>query len=107
MRYRKVIFIVCCAALSVVAAGSWLSYLGQGLAYGDLYGVKGAEANLAQLGRNAMHSLWIAASCEALLIGSVTWFMLDQDRSVWKRLIASVGLALLADVCTYAIIRGV
>lgn len=106
MKGRRIILVVFSAMLLIVAALAWVSYVGQGIAYGDLFGVSGREADLAELGRRALRSLWIAASLEALAVGLITWVVSDPDRSVWGRLVISSGVALFVDVCTYAVVRG-
>jgi len=107
VKRKKIILLVSSATLLVAAGLSWLNYLGQGIAYGDLVGVKGREQDLATIGNGAIRSLWIAASCEGLAVGLITWIATDPDGSVGRRLVASFGLALLIDVCTYAVIRGI
>jgi len=106
MRSKRVILVVFSVLLLIVSALAWLSYIGQGIAYGDLFGMRGREADLATLGWGAMRSLGIAASCEALAVGLVTWVASDPDRSLWGRLLISSGMALLIDVYTYAVVRG-
>jgi len=103
---RKVCLFVFSAALFVAAALAWLSYVGQGIAYGDLVGVSGREKDIIAIGNGAMRALWTAASCEALAVGLITWVVSDPDSSVWLRLIISFGVASFADVCTYALVRG-
>jgi len=106
MRSKRIILVVFSVLLFIVAALAWLSYVGQGIAYGDLFGIRGREADLAALGRGAMRSLWIAASCESLAVGLITWVVSDPDSSVWGRLVTSSGVALFVDICTYAVVRG-
>lgn len=57
---KKVVFLVFSVILFIAAALAWVSYLGQGIAYGDLVGVTGREKDLTAIGRNAMAALSIA-----------------------------------------------
>ena len=106
MRGKRVILVVFSVLLLIASALAWLSYVGQGIAYGNLFGIRGREADLAALGRGAMRSLGVAVSSEALAVGLLTWVASDPDRSLWGRLVISSGMALLVDVCTYAVVRG-
>jgi hypothetical protein len=95
---KKIVLFVCSAMLLVLAAWAWRSYVGHGIAYGDLVGIRGREKDLASIGRDAIRTLWTAAFCEALAVGLVTWGVSDPDSSVWRRLVISFGLAAVADV---------
>jgi uncharacterized membrane protein len=106
MRGKKVILYIFSAVLFIVAAFAWLSYVGQGIAYGDLVGVKGREKDIASIGSGAMKALWTAASCEGLAVGLIVWAASDPDNSIWIRLASGFGLAIFIDICTYVLIRG-
>ena len=106
MTRARIILVVFSVMLLIFAALAWLSYVGQGIAYGDLFGVKGREADIAELGRGAMRSLWVAVSCEALAVGLIMWVVSDPDRPLVGRLVITSGVAVFVDICTYVVVRG-
>ena len=53
MKSRRTILVAFAAVSLIAAAWAWVSYVGQGIAYGDVFGVKGRETDLAVLGRGA------------------------------------------------------
>ena len=57
----------------LVSAYSWLSDMGQGIAYGSIVGLPGREDDLAKFGSRALTALTIAGFSEALAIGAVAW----------------------------------
>ena len=106
MRGKKAILYIFSALVFIFAAFAWLSYIGQGIAYGDLVGVKGHEKDLVSIGGGAMKALWTAASCEGLAVGLIVWVASDPDSSIWIRLAGGLGLAFFIDIFTYVPIRG-
>ncbi|MGO8794210.1 MAG: hypothetical protein ACLQLC_05255 [Candidatus Sulfotelmatobacter sp.] len=91
--------------LLVFAAYFWLSYMAQGIAYGDIVGLPGRERELATLGSRAMRALRIAVVSEALAVATISWVFTDR-KAVWVRLVAAVGLAAAANILTLAAVRG-
>jgi hypothetical protein len=103
----KTVAIWCIAVLLLaVAAAAWLGYLGNGLAYGDAYGVRGNENELAILGARATRSLSLAFVSEALGVAIIAWRVLSEN-VMPRRLLAAICIALLADACTFALVRGI
>jgi len=99
--------VVLLSTVFLIAAGySWLAYVGQGIAYGDLFGVTGREADLAVMARRARDFLAAALSFEALAVAIIAWLLSDEVKPVWQRLCFSVVLASVADFFTYAVVRG-
>jgi hypothetical protein len=106
MKRTRIILVVFSALLLISAALAWVSYVGAGIACGDLFGVKGREADIAELRRSVLRSFWIAVSCESLAVGLITWVVGDPDSSLRRRLVISSGVALFVDICTYALVPG-
>jgi hypothetical protein len=104
---KRIAVFVFSATLFIVSALAWLSYVGQGIAYGDLVGVAGREKDIAALGSSVMRAFWTAASCEALAIGLLSWFLTDPSAPGSVRLVKSLVVAAFADVLTYAFVRGI
>jgi hypothetical protein len=103
----KAVAIWCVAVLLLaVAAAAWLGYLGNGLAYGDVYGVRGNEAELAILGAHAARSLALAIVSEALGVAIIAW-RVSSEKVMPRRLLAAICISLLADACTFALVRGI
>jgi hypothetical protein len=94
------------AFLLAVAAYSWLGYIAQGIAYGSIVGLRGREQDLAAFGSRAIRFLGLALCSEALAVGAITWVFADDGRPAWLRLSIALGLAIVANVGTYAVVRG-
>jgi hypothetical protein len=92
--------------LFAIAGLAWFSYMAQGIAYGDLYGVRGREMDLAQFGAHAIRALDIAVCSEALAVGIVSWVLIATTAPSWLRLSIGLTLAIVATFFTYAITRG-
>ncbi len=60
----------CAVLLSAASAFTFLNYIGQGIAVGDLVGVAGHEADVAIAQRWAI--FWLSASCACFVGSSVT-----------------------------------
>jgi hypothetical protein len=93
--------------LLIVSALAWLSYVGNGIAYGDLLGVQGREKDLAEIGKHAMRGLLIAGCAEASAIAMVWWRLSDPDASPTRRVVFGLMLAFLVAVGTYLVVRGI
>ena len=102
-RRSKFAFFGFAGLLLIVAAFSWLSYLVQGLTYGDAFGVPGNEKYLAVIGSRAIRSLVIALCSEAIGIGILSWHFSDDAKPVWRRLGLCLVLAAIADGFTFAV----
>jgi len=99
--------VVLLSTVFLVAAGySWFAYVGQGIAYGDLFGVPGREADLAVMARRAREFLAAAILFEAMTVAMIAWFLSENVKPVWQRLCLSVILACVVDFFTYAVVRG-
>jgi hypothetical protein len=94
------------ALLLVFAAYSWFCYVAQGIAYGAVVGLRGREQDLAAMGSRAIRFLGLALCSEALAIGAISWVFADDGRPTWLRLSISLGLATVANVGTYVVVRG-
>ena len=91
--------------LFLVAAYSWLSYIAQGVSYGAIVGLPGREHDLVVFGSRAMRALKIAVGSEALAIATISWGFTAR-KPVWARLCIAAGLAIVANICTFAAVRG-
>jgi hypothetical protein len=91
--------------LLAVAAYSWWSYIAQGISYGAIVGLPGREHDLVLFGSRAMKALRIAVSSEALAIATISWGFTAR-KPVWARLCIAAGLAIAANICTFAAVRG-
>jgi hypothetical protein len=69
-------------------------------------GVRGHEKDLAEVGKHAVHALWIAGCAEALAVLLLWWGISDPAASTEVRMGIGLALALLADLFTYALVRG-
>jgi hypothetical protein len=94
------------AILLYASADSWIRYVGNGIAYGSLVGLRGREQDLAVFGSRAIRFLKIALCAEALAVGALSWVFADDGRPAWLRLSIALGLATIADIGTYAVVRG-
>jgi hypothetical protein len=94
------------ALLLAVAAYSWLCYVAQGISYGSIVGLRGRKQDLATFGSRAIRFLELALCSEALAVGAISWVFADDGRPAWLRLSIALGLAIVADVGTYAVVRG-
>ena len=92
--------------LLLVAAYSWFCYVAQGIAYGDLFGIRGREQDLAAMGSRAIRFLGLALCSEALAVGAISWVFADDGRPTWLRLTIALGTATVVNVGTYAVVRG-
>ena len=90
----------------IVSVGSWAGYMGNGIAYGSLVGLRGREQDLAFLGSRAIRYLEIALCSEGLAVMAVAWVCAGASRPVWLRLCIALGLAAGANAFTYAALRG-
>jgi hypothetical protein len=106
IRSIRFVLLVFSALLIVLAAGGWLSFMGFGIAYGDLFGVPGRERDLAELGRKAEHALAFSATCQAFAIRIASWTLLRLEQK-WARISLAVILALVADLVTLALVKGI
>jgi uncharacterized protein (DUF983 family) len=80
--------------------------MAQGIAYGDLYGVRGREMDLAYMGAHAVRSLEIAVCSEVLAVGIVSWVLIATTAPIWLRLSIGLTLAIVVTFLTYVTIRG-
>jgi hypothetical protein len=94
------------AALFVIAGLEWFSYMAQGIAYGDLYGVRGREMDLAYMAAHAVRALKIAVCSEALAVGIVSWALIATSAPIWVRLSIGLILAVVVTFLTYMTVRG-
>jgi hypothetical protein len=94
------------ALMIVVAALAWLSYVGNGIAYGSIVGLPGRERDLAAFGAHALVSLAVAVVCEAVAVGIALWMFMPEDGPLWARLCFASLLAGIADLLTFAAVRG-
>jgi hypothetical protein len=92
--------------LLIIAALAWVAYVSQGIAYGAIVGLKGRERDLADMGSGALRALGLAALSEGLAIALASWTLTRSDRPVWARLFIGLASAAIADVSTYAVVRG-
>jgi hypothetical protein len=104
-RRRKAIMLACAILFLVIAIEAWFSFIAQGVAYGDLFGVRGREGDLAQLAFHADTALGIALISEGLAVGIAFRLLLAPVEPKWARLPACFVLALLVDFATFAIVR--
>jgi hypothetical protein len=81
-------------------------YVGNGIAYGSLVGLRGRERDLVELGNRAGRGLALAAICEAAAIGICSWALMPLHIPNWARVGVAMFLAAIADLFTFALIRG-
>ena len=104
-RRRMTIVLTCAVLLFVVAGGAWFSYVAQGIAHGDLYGIPRREGDLNELAFGARVALLVALLCEGLAIGGIFRLLLAPVEPKWARLPACIILALFADFATLVVVR--
>ena len=102
----KVVLLILAAVLFVIAGLEWFRYMAQGIAYGDLYGVRGREQDLAQMAAQAMRDLKIAVCSEGLAVVIVSWTFIATAAPRWLRLSIGLVLALVATFLSYGLVRG-
>jgi len=84
----------------------WFCYLAQGIAYGDLFGIAGREADLAAMANHARGCLGLALLLEALAVAMIVWFVSRDVRPLWQRVCFCIVFSSVLDFVTYAIVRG-
>ena len=92
--------------LALIAGYAWLSYVGNGMAYGDVFGLPGREKDIAIFGAKAMHSLIVALAAEGFAVGAITWDFSGIDNPAWRRLAIALVVAAIATALTFALVRG-
>ena len=102
-RRSLVAFLSLAGVLLTVSAYSWLSYMAQGLAYGDAFGAPGNEKYLAVIGSRATRFLVIALCSEEVAVAMIVWRLSADVKPIWRRLCFSLVLAAIADGCTFAV----
>jgi hypothetical protein len=105
-RRNSIALLALAGVLLIIAALAWVDYVSQGIAYGAIVGLKGRERDLADMGSSALRALGLAALSEGLAIGLASWTLTCADRPVWARLCIGLASAAIADVSTYAVVRG-
>ena len=105
-RGSQIALLALAALLLLVAGYSWLCYVAQGVAYGSIVGLRGREQDLARFGSRAIMFLELAVCTEALAVGAISWVFADGGRPVWLRLSIALGMATVANVGTYVVVRG-
>jgi len=107
-RSRTWIFVFWClsAFLLLAAIYFWFCYVAQGIAYGDLFGIRGREKDLAAMASRAREFLRVALLLEALAVAMLAWLFSKSVEPLWQRFCFSVVLASVVDFFTYAILRG-
>ena len=103
----RFICLSCSALLMLASAIGWVSYLGNGIAYGSLVGLAGREHALAELSSRAERALAFAATCEAVAIGIGSWVLTPCRNPMWARICVAAVFAAIADIFTFAIVRGI
>ena len=83
---------------------AWFGYLANGIAYGDTFGIRGAEAALVLMRARAVRFLSLALIAEGFGVGIAVWQVLN-DRDMSFRIAAAAGISVLAIVCTFAFVR--
>ena len=92
--------------LLVISGCRWLSYIGNGMAYGDILGLPGYEKGLALFGAKAMHALIAALLTEAMAVAAITWDVTDIEKPTWRRIATALVVAPMVTAFTFAIVRG-
>ena len=105
-RRNSTALLVLAAALLIVAAFAWVNYVSQGIAYGAIVGLKGREKDLADMGSSALRALGLAVFSEGLALALASWALIWGDRSIWARLCIGLAVAVMVDVSTYVLVRG-
>ncbi len=105
MTKRRKLVLIGCAVLLLAAAGTWWSYVVNGMAYGDLFVLGGNDSDVRRLAIYTYVSLGVALSCEAFLVGMASWLFAFKRQKVWLRLCVCAVLALLADWLTFALLN--
>ena len=100
-RSARFLSLCCCLLLIAVAAAGWLTFVGHGIAYGDLVGAPGSDRALADVGRRAQRGLVLGASCEAVAIALGSWVLVPLRNPIWARIVIAFVLALFADLLTF------
>ena|SRR5579863_7361670 len=105
-RRNSAVLLMLAGVLLIVSALAWASYVGHGITYGAIVGLKGREKDLAEIGSSALRALGLATFSEGLAIGLVSWALTGTDRPIWARLCIGLASAAVVDVFTYVVVRG-
>lgn len=91
-------------SLLAIATLAWFVYIASGMAYGDLFGIRGQEAALSLLPARALRFLALALTAEGSGVGTIVYHVLsDHTRS--SRILAAIGVSIVVSVCTFAFLR--
>lgn len=107
VRSSRFVWLGCATLLMIPAAVGWLMYIGNGVAYGALVGLRGRERALTELGSRAEHALILGAICQGVAVAMGSWILLPPRYSATARVMVAATLAALADVFTFAALRGI
>jgi hypothetical protein len=94
------------SVLALIAGVAWLSYIGNGMAEGDILGLPGREKDIAIFGAKATHALVVALVAEELAVGAIIWDIVRFDTPTWRRLAIASITAAVATALTFAAVRG-
>jgi hypothetical protein len=95
----------CAVLFSAASAFTFLNYIGQGIAVGDLYGLRGREADVAVAQRWAI--FWLSVSCACFVGSSVTAALVSpivQDASRVARFVARLVVSATISLLLTALI---
>ena len=90
--------------LVAVSGREWLSYVGNGIAYGAVLGLPGYEN--APFGTKALHALIVALTAEGLAVAAITWDVTRIEKPIWRRLVTALVVSVIATSSTFAFVRG-
>jgi hypothetical protein len=103
-RSRAVLWTVA-GILALISGYGWLSYFTNGLAYGDVLGLKGREKDIAMFGAKSIRSLFVAVAAEGFAVGAITWDIAGIDAPKWPRLAKTLAVTVLAIVLTLVVVN--
>ena len=104
MRGQRAALWVTSGLLVVVSGREWLSYVGNGIAYGAVLGLPGYEN--APFGAKALHALLVALTTEGLAVAAMTWDVTSIEKPIWRRLVTALVVSVISTASTLALVRG-
>jgi hypothetical protein len=102
MRGPRAALWVTSGLLVIVSGREWLSWFGNGMAYGAVLGLPGYENSPFEA--NALHALLIALTTEGLAVAAITWNVTSIEKPIWRRSVTALLASVIAIASTLALV---
>jgi hypothetical protein len=92
--------------LVLISILTWLSYVGNGMAYGGVLGLPSREKDAVVFGAKAFRALIVALAAEGLAVSLVTWDIARVQMAKWVSLAIATGVSAFLTALTFILVRG-